>query len=69
MEAIELIERISNGEDSFTQFKREVTDANKLADELTAFSNAGIAGPCVRKSDFKTATTASISSSEIVCRP
>lgn len=40
MEAIELIERISNGEDSFTQFKREVTDANKLADELTAFSNA-----------------------------
>lgn len=40
MEALELIERISNGEDSFTQFKREVTDANKFADELTAFSNA-----------------------------
>ncbi len=40
MEALELIERISNGEDSFTQFKREVIDANKLADELTAFSNA-----------------------------
>jgi predicted HTH transcriptional regulator len=40
MEALEIIDRISNGEDSFTQFKREMTDSNKLAEELVAFSNA-----------------------------
>jgi len=40
MEALEIIDRISNGEDSFTQFKREITDPNKLAEELVAFSNA-----------------------------
>lgn len=40
MEALEIIDRIEKGEDSFTQFKREVTDATKLARELVAFSNA-----------------------------
>ncbi len=40
METLELIERISNGEDSFTQFKSNVTNNISLAYELMAFSNA-----------------------------
>lgn len=40
MQALEILERISNGEDSTTQFKADVTDANRLAEELVAFSNA-----------------------------
>lgn len=40
MEALELIERISNGEDSYTQFKQEAIKAKDLAKELVAFSNA-----------------------------
>ena len=40
METLELIERISNGEDSFTQFKENITNNVKLAEELVAFSNS-----------------------------
>ena len=40
METIELIERISNGEDSFTQFKEQAISAKDLAKEFVAFSNA-----------------------------
>lgn len=40
METIELIERISNGEDSYTQFKENITNPDKLAQELVAFSNS-----------------------------
>ncbi len=40
MEALELIERISNGEDSFTQFKREAISSKDLAKEFVAFLNA-----------------------------
>lgn len=40
MESLELLERISKGEDSFTQFKREINDPNKLSEEMVAFSNA-----------------------------
>jgi predicted HTH transcriptional regulator len=40
MEKIELIEQISNGEDSYTQFKVDITNNDKLAEELVAFSNA-----------------------------
>ncbi len=40
METLELIERISNGEDSFTQFKREAVPAKDLAKEFVAFLNA-----------------------------
>ena len=40
METLELIERISNGEDSFTQFKENITNNEKLAEELVAFSNS-----------------------------
>ncbi len=40
MEALELIERISNGEDSYTQFKQEAIASRDLAKELVAFSNA-----------------------------
>jgi len=40
METLELIERISNGEDSYTQFKENITNNNKLAEELVAFSNS-----------------------------
>jgi len=39
METIELIERISNGEDSFTQFKEQAVSAKDLAKEFVAFSN------------------------------
>jgi predicted HTH transcriptional regulator len=40
MQAPEIYERIRNGEDSTTQFKQDMTDANRLAEELVAFSNA-----------------------------
>ena len=40
METLELIERMSNGEDSFTQFKENITNNEKLAEELVAFSNS-----------------------------
>jgi ATP-dependent DNA helicase RecG len=40
MEAIELIEVIGRGEDSRTQFKRNVTNVESLAGDLVAFSNS-----------------------------
>jgi predicted HTH transcriptional regulator len=40
METLELIERISNGEDSYTQFKEQAIKAKDLAKEFVAFSNA-----------------------------
>jgi predicted HTH transcriptional regulator len=40
MQAPEILSRIQQGEDSTTQFKVDVTDANRLAEELVAFSNA-----------------------------
>jgi predicted HTH transcriptional regulator len=40
METLELIERISQGEDSYTQFKENITNNDKLAEELVAFSNS-----------------------------
>ncbi len=42
MEAIELIELLSRGEDSHTQFKQaqEITNATSLAAEMVAFANA-----------------------------
>jgi predicted HTH transcriptional regulator len=40
METLELIERISNGEDSYTQFKEQTIKAKDLAKEFVAFSNA-----------------------------
>ena len=40
METLELIERISNGEDSYTQFKEQAVTAKDLAKEFVAFSNA-----------------------------
>lgn len=40
MKTLELMERINNGEDSFTQFKREAISAKDLAKEFVAFLNA-----------------------------
>jgi len=40
METLELIERISNGEDSYTQFKAQAVSSKDLAKEFVAFSNA-----------------------------
>ena len=40
MDKTELLKRISNGEDSYTQFKVDITNADKLSQELVAFSNA-----------------------------
>lgn len=37
MQAPEILERIQRGEDSTTQFKQDMTDANRLADEFVAF--------------------------------
>ncbi len=37
---MDIAKRIQNGEDSYTQFKRDITNADKLAQELVAFSNA-----------------------------
>lgn len=39
MEAIELIGRISNGEDSYTQFKQSLIPSKELAKEMVAFAN------------------------------
>ena len=36
---MDIIKRISNGEDSYTQFKVDVSNSEKLAQELVAFSN------------------------------
>ncbi|MDP2752213.1 MAG: putative DNA binding domain-containing protein [Rhodocyclaceae bacterium] len=36
----DILDRIRNGEDSVTQFKQDITDANRLSEELVAFSNA-----------------------------
>jgi len=40
MDASELIERISNGEDSYTQFKEKGINSRELAKEFVAFSNS-----------------------------
>ena len=40
MKKLELIERISNGEDSYTQFKQQIISSKDLAKEFVAFSNA-----------------------------
>lgn len=40
MQTPEILERIRSGEDSATQFKQDVTDPNRLAEEMVAFSNA-----------------------------
>ncbi|NOQ31739.1 MAG: ATP-dependent DNA helicase [Helicobacteraceae bacterium] len=40
MKKIEVIERISNGEDSYTQFKQQIISSKDLAKEFVAFSNA-----------------------------
>ena len=40
MKKEELKQMISNGEDSYTQFKVNITNAEKLAQEIIAFSNA-----------------------------
>ena len=40
MEAIELIKLIGRGEDSSTQFKQNITNAESLAGDLVAFSNS-----------------------------
>lgn len=41
MEITELLEIISRGEDSKNQFKKNVTNAISLAQEMVAFSNSG----------------------------
>lgn len=38
--SINIEDRIKNGEDSYTQFKENIFDSKKLAEELVAFSNA-----------------------------
>jgi predicted HTH transcriptional regulator len=40
METLELLERIANGEDSFTQFKEKIIKSKDLAREFVAFINA-----------------------------
>ena len=40
MDKQEIIERISNGEDSYTQFKQQIISSKDLAKEFVAFSNA-----------------------------
>ncbi len=40
MQLTALKTKIQNGEDSYTQFKVNITNSNKLAEELVAFSNA-----------------------------
>lgn len=37
---IDLEKRIKNGKDSYTQYKVNITNGEKLAQELVAFSNA-----------------------------
>lgn len=39
MEALELLEILSRGEDSRHQFKRDFTNAEQLAAEMAAFAN------------------------------
>jgi ATP-dependent DNA helicase RecG len=41
MDKLELFERIAGGEDSFTEFKREIESPGALAAELIAFANSG----------------------------
>jgi len=41
MKQLELIERIANGEDSYTQFKQQIITSKDLAKEFVAFANAG----------------------------
>jgi len=41
MKTTELIQKINQGEDSFTQFKEKITRSESLSAELVAFSNAG----------------------------
>ncbi len=64
MEALELIERISNGEDSFTQFKREAVPIKELAKEFVAFLNAE-GGILIFGVDDKTGDIRGLSFSEI----
>ena len=40
MNTDDLIDLITGGEDSFTQFKENLQDARRLAEEFVAFSNA-----------------------------
>ncbi|MGB0849131.1 MAG: RNA-binding domain-containing protein [Thiolinea sp.] len=40
MQAPEVLSRIQRGEDSVTQFKIDIKDANRLAEEFVAFANA-----------------------------
>ena len=40
MNISKLLERISNGEDSHTQFKENIVSSKDLAKEFVAFSNA-----------------------------
>lgn len=40
MQAPEVLSHIKRGEDSVTQFKVDISDANRLAEEFVAFSNA-----------------------------
>ncbi|MGM0518308.1 MAG: AlbA family DNA-binding domain-containing protein [Campylobacterota bacterium] len=37
---MDILQKILNGEDSYTQFKIDISNANKLSQELVAFSNA-----------------------------
>ena len=39
MEAIEILKLIAQGEDSYTQFKKNINNVDSLAQELIAFSN------------------------------
>jgi ATP-dependent DNA helicase RecG len=41
MDKLELLERVAGGEDSFTEFKREIEHADAFASELIAFANSG----------------------------
>lgn len=41
MDKLELFERIAGGEDSFTEFKREIESPDALAAEFIAFANSG----------------------------
>ncbi|MFK5976245.1 MAG: putative DNA binding domain-containing protein [Sulfurovum sp.] len=42
MKQLELIERIANGEDSYTQFKQQIISSKDLAKEFVAFANANV---------------------------
>ncbi|GAB4537675.1 MAG: ATP-binding protein [Anaerolineae bacterium] len=41
MDRLGLLERVAGGEDSFTEFKREIGHADAFASELIAFANSG----------------------------